>query len=73
VTIATETLDALVGELQAAAARLRRGQIDAEEASAVVEHCADLATRVANELDSVQRAARAEAHAEPRPGQGELL
>jgi len=73
VTIATEALDALVGELGAAAARLRRGELDAEEAAAVVERCADLATRVGVELDSVQRAARAEAHAEPRPGQEELL
>ncbi len=72
-TIATDTLDALVGELEAAAARLRGGQLDAEEAAAVVERCADLATRVGGELDSVERAARAEAHAQPRPGQEELL
>jgi hypothetical protein len=71
--IGTATLDALVGELEAAAASLRRGQLDAEQAAVVVERCADLATRVGAELDSVERAARAEAHAEPRPGQEELL
>jgi len=72
-TVGTDTLDTLVGELQAAAAGLRRGQLDAEQAAAVVDRCADLATRVGVELDSVERAARAEAHAEPRPGQEELL
>ena len=62
-------LDGLVAELEAAAARLRAGEIDADEAAALVERCAELAGEVGAELE---RRARAEAAEEP-PGQEKLL
>ena len=62
-------LDAVVGELEAAAARLRGGDLAAEEAAAVVERCAELAARAGAELE---REARAGVDGEP-PGQESLL
>jgi hypothetical protein len=64
-----ESLERLVDELEAAAARLRSGELDAEEAAAVVERCAELATRIGAELDAESRAA-SEA---PAAGQERLL
>ena len=60
-------LDALVDELEAAAARLRSGQLDADEAAALVERCAELAARIGSGLDAAGREA---AHSE---GQERLL
>jgi hypothetical protein len=60
-------LDALVDELEAAAARLRSGQLDADEAAAVVERCAELAARIGSGLDAAGREA---SHSE---GQERLL
>ena len=62
-------LDGLVAELEAAAARLRAGEIDADEAAALVERCAELAGELGDELE---RRARVEAAEEP-PGQEKLL
>jgi exonuclease VII small subunit len=50
-------LDALVAELEAAATRLRSGELEREEAAQLVERCAELAARVGSELDAAGRAA----------------
>jgi len=51
------SLDQLVEELEAAAARLRSGELQADEAADVVERCAELAGRIGAELDAQSRAA----------------
>jgi hypothetical protein len=48
-------LDALVDELETAAARLRSGELDADEAAALVERCAELAARIGSGLDAASR------------------
>ena len=63
------SLDEAIAELESAAERLRRGGLDADEAAALVEECAQLAASVGSELD---RAARAAA-ADPPDGQETLL
>ena len=65
-----DELDRAVGELQDAAARLRAGHIDADEAAALVERCAELAARVGSQLD---RAGREAERDEPVEGQEQLL
>jgi hypothetical protein len=64
-----DALDDLVRELEDAAARLRAGGLEPEDAAELVEECARLATRAGGELDRLTR----EATADARPGQGELL
>jgi hypothetical protein len=44
-------LDDAIAELRSAAARLRSGEIEPDEAAALVERCAELAARVGAELD----------------------
>jgi hypothetical protein len=63
-------LDTLTRELGEAARRLREGEIDAAEAAALVERCAELAGRLGAELD---RAARQVERDEPADGQEQLL
>ena len=63
-------LDTLVRDLEEAATRLRSGDLDAREAAALVERCAELAGRAGSELD---RAARAAEREEPAWGQEQLL
>ena len=63
-------IDALIGELGDAAARLRAGQMQADEAAALVERCAELAGRLGAELD---RAAREADRESPGDGQEQLL
>ena len=63
-------LDILVRELEDAAARLRAGGLDADEAAALVERCAELAGRTGSELDRVAREADREP---PAGGQEQLL
>ena len=63
-------LDILVRELEDAAARLRAGGLDADEAAALVERCAELAGRAGSELDRVAREADREP---PAGGQEQLL
>ena len=58
-------LDAAIGELEAAAARLRAEDIDPDEAADLVERCAELAAGLGAALD--RRAAGADA-----PGQERL-
>ena len=53
----SEGLDALIGELESVAARLRAGQVESEEAARLVERCAELAARIGSELDAESRAA----------------
>ena len=65
----TDDLDTLIRELDGAAAKLRAGEIDAHEAAALVERCAELAGRLGAALD---RAAR-EAEREPAAGGQEQL
>jgi hypothetical protein len=50
-------LDALVHELESTAARLRSGQLEADEAAALVERCAELAARIGSGLDAAGREA----------------
>ena len=52
----SERLDELVAELETVAARLRSGEVSPEEASELVERCAELAGRIGSELDSADRA-----------------
>ena len=52
----SEQLDDLVHELEAAAGRLRSGELSAEEAAGLVERCAELAGRLGAELDAQSRA-----------------
>ena len=65
-----DELDRAVGELQDAAMRLRADNIDADEAAALVERCAELAARVGSQLD---RAGREAERDEPVEGQEQLL
>ena len=51
------TLDDLVRELETAAERLRAGELEPEEAAALVERCAELAGQIGAELDAQSRAA----------------
>lgn len=53
---AATALDTAVTELEAAAERLRAGDLDGDEAADLVERCAELAARVGSELDRVARA-----------------
>jgi len=66
----TTELETLVRELSDAATGLRTGDLDAMEAAALVERCAELAGRVGAELD---RAAREAEREPPAEGQEELL
>jgi hypothetical protein len=51
------TLEELVRELEAAAVRLRAGDLQPDEAAEVVERCAELAGQIGAELDTQSRAA----------------
>jgi hypothetical protein len=53
----TPTLEELAGELESVADKLRADAIDAEEAAALVERCADLAQRIGAEIDARSRSA----------------
>jgi hypothetical protein len=53
----TPTLEDLVAELEAVADKLRAEAIDADEAAALVERCADLAQRIGAEIDARSRTA----------------
>jgi hypothetical protein len=66
----TSEIDALIRELENASARLRSGEMEADEAAGLVERCAELAGRVGAELDRAAREADREA---PGDGQEQLL
>jgi hypothetical protein len=63
-------LDSLIDQLDAAANRLRSGEIDPEEAAELIERCAELAGRLGPELDRAARELEREPGAE---GQEQLL
>jgi len=65
-----DSLSRLVQELEQAASQLRSGELEGEQAAALVERCADLAGEVAGELE---RRDRAVASGESVPGQERLL
>jgi hypothetical protein len=67
------TLDDLVAELESAAARLRAGKLDADEAAGLVERCAELAGEVGAELERQGRAGRRDDADEAASGQERLL
>ena len=66
----THDLDTLIRELDQAAAKLRAGDMEAHQAAALVERCAELAGRLGSELD---RAAREAEREPPVDGQEQLL
>ena len=66
----TAELDSLIRELDEAAASLRADDMNAGEAAALVERCAELAARLGSELD---RAAREAERAPVAEGQEQLL
>ncbi len=53
----SEGVEALIRELEAAAERLRSGELETDEAAVLVERCAELAGRIGAELDAESRAA----------------
>jgi hypothetical protein len=66
-------IEALVGELERAAARLRAGEVEGEEAAALVERCAELAGTLASSLEEEARAVGAELPLDDLPEQEKLL
>ena len=54
------SLDSIVSELEHAAARLRAGELEGQEAAELVEHVAEFAGRVGSQLEREARAAAAE-------------
>ncbi len=52
-----ERLDSLARELESVAAKLRSGDVDADEAASLVERCAELAAELGLELDAESRSA----------------
>ena len=63
------TLEALVGQLEAAAAELRGGELAPEQAAALLDTCAQAAAQASSELERLTRAAASE----PAPGQDRLV
>ena len=52
------SLDALAAALEAAAEKLRSGELEPDEAAALVERCAEIATDVGAELERIARGAQ---------------
>ncbi len=52
-----DSLDGLADELTAVAGQLRAGNLDPGQAAELVQRCAELAARLASELDVQNRAA----------------
>ena len=65
----SERLDELTRELEDAAAQLRAGELEPDQAATLVEECARIAALAGAELDRQSQ----DAAPDPRPGQGELL
>jgi hypothetical protein len=53
----SDRLDGLIEQLETAAARLRSGELDSDQAAALVERCAELAAGIGTDLDAESRAA----------------
>jgi hypothetical protein len=66
-------VEALASELEHAASRLRAGEVEGEEAAALVERCAELAGRIAATLEGEARGAAAELPLDESPEQERLL
>jgi exonuclease VII small subunit len=49
------SLEELVQELEAAAERLRSGELDSAAAADLIERCAELAARLGGELEALAR------------------
>ena len=69
----TDELDRRIAELDLAAARLKGGELQGDDAAALVERCAALATEIAAELDRLGREARSDPPAPDLPEQERLL
>lgn len=65
----SERLNELTRELEDAAAQLRAGALEPDQAATLVEECARIAALAGAELDRQSQ----DAAPDPRPGQGELL
>ena len=72
-TAEREDLRECVEELERTAARLRAGEAQGEEAAALVERCAELATRISAALDEQARGLTAELPLDEWPEQERLL
>jgi hypothetical protein len=66
------SLDALAAALEEAAEKLRSGELDPEEAAALVERCAEIAADVGAELERLARGA-SDWGPEPEPPAQEKL
>ena len=66
-------LGALARELERTATRLRDSDVLGDEATALVERCAELAARIATALDGRARGLHAELPLEDSPEQERLL
>jgi hypothetical protein len=66
------SLDAITGALEEAATRLRSGELESDEAAALVERCAQLAADAGAELERQARAA-SDWPSEPEPPNQERL
>jgi hypothetical protein len=66
-------LGAAARELERAATRLRDGEVRGDEAAALVDRCAELATRIAAALDERARGLHAELPLDDSPDQERLL
>jgi hypothetical protein len=64
-----DELNDLIARLEATAAQLREGELSSQDAAALIEECAGLASRAGAELDRQSRALAGEA----APGQDTLL
>jgi hypothetical protein len=66
-------LDELTSELEAAAQRLRAGELEGDAAAELVERCAQLAARIAAGLDAESRGASEASGGAGERGQERLL
>lgn len=65
----SERLEELTRELEDAAAALRAGELEPDQAASLVEECARIAALAGAQLDRDSQ----DAAPDSRPGQGELL
>ena len=69
----TAAIDTRISELELAAARLKTGEVADDEAAALVDRCAALASEIATELDRLSREARVDSPEPELPEQERLL
>ena len=68
-----ERLEGLSGELESVAAKLRAGDVDADEAATLVERCAELAADVGAELERIAQGTTGYGPGADPPSQERLL